>query len=59
MEQMSPFDGLLDHPPLPLLDNGEGIVLGGDGHVIDVEIEDNDFNHQPTMQQTPAATNPM
>jgi hypothetical protein len=55
---MSPLDGLLDHPHLQLLGNEEGIVLGGNGQVIDVEIDD-DFNPQSTIQQTQAATNPM
>jgi len=55
---MSIIDGVLDHPPLQLLDNGEGIGLGGDGQVIDVEIDD-DFNHQSTIETTRAATNPM
>jgi hypothetical protein len=39
------------------MDNGEGIVLRGDGQVLDVELDGDDFNHQSNIQQSQAATN--
>jgi hypothetical protein len=54
---MSLVDGVLEHPPLQLIDNGEAIVLRGDGHVLDVELYGDDFNHQSNVQQSQAATN--
>jgi hypothetical protein len=39
---MSPLEGLLDHPPLQLLDNGEGIVLDGGGPIQDEPEADNE-----------------
>ncbi len=45
----------LVHPPPQLMDNGDGMVLGGDGQVADVEPYD--FNLASNFEQSEDITN--
>ncbi len=50
MEQLSIVDEVLDHPPPQLLDNGEGMVLGGGGRNVPAEADKYEllFNNSPS-----------